>query len=76
MKPLSTNAANSYSKYGVSKSDKYRIFEAEFEIKMTKFREELDEIRDMFDPEKHCISLEFKFYFPCETKSGRLHKRS
>jgi Holliday junction resolvase RusA-like endonuclease len=76
MRPLSTNIANEYSKYGVSKSDKYRIFEAEFEIKMVKYREELEEIRASFDPEKHCIGLEFKFYFPCETKSGRLHKRA
>lgn len=76
LRPISTNAATAYSKYGVAKSDAYRIFEAEFEIKMAKHRAVLDEIREYFDPEKHSISLEFKFYFSCETKSGRLHKRA
>ena len=34
MKPISTNDAVEYSKFGVNKSSKYRIFEAEFEIKL------------------------------------------
>lgn len=77
MRGVSTNAANFYSKYGVSKSEKYRIFEAEFEIKMAKkYRAQVDEIRDYFDESKHCIAMEIKFFFNCETKAGRIHKRA
>lgn len=76
LKSISTNAAIEHSKYGVSKSDRYRIFEAEFEIKMAGYKNKIDEIQGYFDQDKHCISLEFKFFFNCETKSGRLHKRA
>lgn len=76
LRPISVNAATEHSKYGVSKSDKYRIFEAEFDIKMIPFGDKIEEIRRMFIEDKHCITLELKFYFSCETKTGRLHKRA
>jgi Holliday junction resolvase RusA-like endonuclease len=76
LRAISTNAATEYSKYGVAKSDNYRIFEAEFEIKMAKYKGALEEILERFDPASHCIYLEFKFYFDCQTKAGRLHKRA
>lgn len=76
LRPISTNSAMEHSSHGVYKSDKYRIFEAEFEIKMTKYKSKIDEIKEYFDEDKHCIATEFKFYFPCQTKSGRLSKRA
>ena len=75
LRPISTNAAMDYSKYGVSKSDKYKIFEVEFELLMDKYAGDIEEIKNKFDPEKQCIDLMFHFYFPFQTKSGRIHKR-
>ncbi len=77
LRAVSTNRSVDHSKYGVSKSNRYRIFEAEFEVEMArKYRKEVDEIREYFDENKHCIEFTFTFYFPCRTKSGRIHKRA
>ena len=77
MRAVSTNKAQDHSKWGVSKSARYRIFEAEFGIKMAeKYSRVVSDIREFFDAEIHCIAFEFKFFFSCETKSGRLHKRA
>ena len=59
-------------KFFPKKTTLYEQFQSMFVNKLRNQRPNVNKLNKYFDPKKHCLHVEYLFYFPIETKKGDL----
>jgi Holliday junction resolvase RusA-like endonuclease len=58
------------------KTKEYKQFESLFASKSRLYKAEFSKLNNYFDDKKHCLHVEYKFFYPILTKKGIISKTS
>lgn len=80
IKPITLNHSHKITTRGKFttkyKTKEYKQFESLFESKSRLYKSDFNKLNKYFDETKHCIHVEYKFFYPVLTKKNVISKTS
>jgi len=80
LKPITLNHSHKITTRGKFttkyKTKEYKQFESLFASKSRLYKAEFNKLNKYFDETKHCINVEYKFFYPILTKKNIISKTS